>query len=135
MSAIHSLLIDEDVDHIRDNVFTASNMAYVTYMHHGLNLIGIDNTRTIRYDKKHTNKLFWSSSEVKRVQRKADQDMQEVIHVTVIKERHKYALVDGFNFDMHALFEYLIDAKHRNVEISVTVDGARLDDNCQHITI
>jgi hypothetical protein len=68
--------------------------------------------------------------------------MQEVISVTVIKERHQDALVDGVRFDMGALFECLIessglseDAKHRNVEIAATVDDARLDDNCQHITI
>jgi hypothetical protein len=44
---------------------------------------------------------------------------------------------------MRALFQYLIelvglseDAKHRNVEISVTADGvSRIDDNYQHIKI
>jgi hypothetical protein len=141
MSHLHNFLIDEAVDHIRDNVHTASNMAYVTDMHHGLNLTGIDNIRKIHYGKKRTKKRFWSSAEVKRVQRKAERDMQELISFTVIKERHQDALVDGVRFDMRALFGYLIesfgfgeDAKHRNVEIAVTVDGARLDDNCQHVT-
>jgi hypothetical protein len=51
-------------------------------------------------------------------------------------------LVGGVCFNMRALFEYLIEAcglsedvKHRNVEIAVTVDSARLDGNCQHVTI
>jgi hypothetical protein len=136
MSDLHNLLIDEDVDHIRAYVYRASNMAYVTYMHNGLNLMGIDNIRKIQYGKKHTQKLFWSSSEVKRVQRKAEQDMQEVVSFTVNKERNEDALVDGVFFNMRAIFEYLIepfslseDAEHRNVEISVTVDSARLDEN------
>jgi hypothetical protein len=52
------ICIYEAVDHIRDNVYTASNMAYVTDMHHGLNLTGIDNIRKIQYGKKHTKNLF-----------------------------------------------------------------------------
>jgi hypothetical protein len=116
-------------------------MDYVADMHHGLNLTGIDNIPMIQYGKKHTKKRFWSSAEVKRVQRKAERDMQDVVSFAVIKERHQYALVDGVRFNTRACFEYLIesfglseDAKHRNVEIAGTVDGARLDDNCQHVT-
>jgi hypothetical protein len=85
----------------------------------------------IEYANKHASKLLWSSSQVKRVQRQSEIDMQEVISFTVIKETHQETNVDGFRFDMRALFEYLItsfgwseDACHRNVEISVTVDGA-----------
>jgi hypothetical protein len=87
MSALRNLLIDEVVDHIRANVYTASNMAYIADMHHILNLTGIDNIRKIQYDKKHTKKLFWSSLEVKRVQIKAERDVQEVIHFTVSSNR------------------------------------------------
>jgi hypothetical protein len=50
--------------------------------------------------------------------------------------------VDGVRFNMLALFAYLFesfglskDAKYPYVEIAVTVDGARLDGNCQHVTI
>jgi hypothetical protein len=50
--------------------------------------------------------------------------------------------VDGVRFDMRVLFEYLItsfslseDACHRNVEISVTVDGAKLDVDSGHVII
>jgi hypothetical protein len=66
-------------------------MAYVTDMHHGLNVTGIDNRLYVRkikiqylgmarskaYNKE--TKLFWSSSEVKRVPRKAERDMQEEV--------------------------------------------------------
>jgi hypothetical protein len=68
--------------------------------------------------------------------------MQEVISFTVIKETHQEMNVDGVRFDMGALFEYLItsfglseEACHGNVEISVTVDGAKVDANSGHVTI
>jgi hypothetical protein len=68
--------------------------------------------------------------------------MQEVTYFTVIKETHQEANVDGVSFDMRALFEYLItsfglseDVCHRNVEISVTVDGATLNAISGHVTI
>jgi hypothetical protein len=51
-------------------------------------------------------------------------------------------MIDGVRFDRRALFYYLNesfglsdDAKVRNVEIYVTVDGAKLDDNSGHVTI
>jgi hypothetical protein len=75
MSALRNLLIDETVDHIKANVYTASNMAYVTVMNHGLNLTGINNICKIQYGDKHTKKILWSSSEVKRVQKKTERDM------------------------------------------------------------
>jgi ABC-type phosphate/phosphonate transport system ATPase subunit len=71
LSCIHNHLIDETVTHIRDNVYTPTSLAYVTDMHHGLNLTGIDNMHKIEYAKKHASKLVWSSSQVKRLQRQA----------------------------------------------------------------
>jgi hypothetical protein len=130
LSCIRNHLIDETVTHIRDNVYTPTSRAYITDMHHGLNLTVIDNMRKIEYAKKHAIKLLWSPLQVKRLQRQAEIDMQGVISFTVIKETHQETNVDGVRFDMRALFEYLLtsfglseDACHRNVEISVTVDG------------
>jgi uncharacterized protein (DUF488 family) len=70
-------------------------LAYVTDMHHGLNLKGIDNVSKIEYAKKHTKKLIWSSSEVKKVHRRAEKDMHKVMSFAVLKERHQDAMVDG----------------------------------------
>jgi hypothetical protein len=67
LSCIRNHIIDETVTHIRVNVYTPTSLAYVTDMHHGLNLTGIDNMRKIEYAKKHVSKLLWSSSWVKRV--------------------------------------------------------------------
>jgi hypothetical protein len=76
LSCIRNHLIDETVTHIHDNVYTPTSLAYVTDMHHGLNLTGIDNMCKIEYAKKHARKLVWSSSQVKRVQRQAEIHMQ-----------------------------------------------------------
>jgi hypothetical protein len=142
LSYICNHLIDETITHIRDNVYTPTSLAYITDMHHGLNLTGIYNMREIEYANKHAIKLLWSSSQVKRVQRQAEIHMQEVIYFTVIKETHQETNVDGVRFDTWALFEYLItsfglseDACNRNVEISITVDGAKIDANSGHVTI
>jgi hypothetical protein len=141
-SCIRNHLIDETVTHICDNVYTPTSLAYITDMHHGLNLTGIDNMRKIEFAKKHASKLVWSSSQVNRVQRQAEIHMQEVISFTVVKETHQETYVDGVRFDIRALFEYLItsfglseDSCHRNIEIYVTVDGAKLDENSGHVTI
>jgi hypothetical protein len=61
------------------NMYIRLLILYITDMHHGLNLTGIDNIRSIEYAKKHSRKLLWSSSEVKKVQRHAEKYMQEVI--------------------------------------------------------
>jgi hypothetical protein len=128
LSCICNHLIDETVTYICDSVYTPTSLAYVTDMHHGLNLTGIDNMRKIEYAKKYASKLLWSSSQVKRLHRQAEIDMQ--------------TNVDGVRFDMQALFESLItpfglseEACHRNVEISVTVDGAKLDAKSGHVKI
>jgi hypothetical protein len=142
LSCIRNHLIDETVTHIRENVYTPTSLAYVTDMHHGLNLTGIDNMRKIDYAKKHASKLIWSSSQVTRLQRQAEIDIQEVISFNVIKETHQETNVDGVCLNMRALFEYLIssiglseEAYHRNVENSVTFDGATLNANSGHVTI
>jgi hypothetical protein len=63
-------------------------------------------------------------------------------NVAVIKERLHDNMVDGIQFDMRAIFYYLIESfglndytKVRNVEMYVTMDGAKLDDNSGHVTI
>jgi hypothetical protein len=143
LSIICTNLIDETVTHIRNYVYTPTSLVYITDMHHGLNLTGIDNMRKIEYSNKQASKLLWLSSQVKRIQWHAEIDMQEVIiYPTAIKEIHQETDMDGVSFDMRALFEYLLtsfglseEACHRNVEIHVTVGGANLDANLGHVTI
>jgi ABC-type phosphate/phosphonate transport system ATPase subunit len=58
LSCVRNHLIDETVTHIRDNAYTPTSLAYVTDIHHGLNLTGIDNMHKIEYAKKHSSKLL-----------------------------------------------------------------------------
>jgi hypothetical protein len=68
--------------------------------------------------------------------------MKSEIGWTVISEKHSDKLVDGINFDHGKLFTYLIEkfhlgeiAKTSSVEMSITVDGATLDDHVHHVTL
>jgi hypothetical protein len=40
-------LTDQSVCHIKNNVYTKTSLAYTVDMHHGVNFIGIDNSRKI----------------------------------------------------------------------------------------
>jgi hypothetical protein len=68
--------------------------------------------------------------------------MSQEIRFSVINEMYQDLMVDGVSFDMRALFAYLItsfgleeSAKEGTVGISVTVDGTKLDERTQHVTI
>jgi hypothetical protein len=102
LSCIRNHLVDETVTHIRDNVYT--NFTDVRHGHASwAQPERIDSMRKIEYAKKHARKLLWSSSQVKRVQKQAEIDMQEVISFTVIKETHQDMNVDVVRFDMRVL--------------------------------
>jgi hypothetical protein len=85
ITCLRNHLIDETITHIRHNVYTPTDLVYITDMHHDLNITGIDNVHNIEYAQKHTKKLIWSSSEVNKLQRRAEKEMQEVIFFTLIK--------------------------------------------------
>jgi hypothetical protein len=85
---------------------------------------------------------MWSSGLVKSVHHQIKKDMSQELSFSVIKERHQELMVDGVSFDMRALIAYLITsfglekaAKEGTFEIVVTVDGAKLDERTQHLTI
>jgi hypothetical protein len=88
-------------------------------------------------------RLLWSSSSVKRVFRKIEIEMKDEISFKVIRDRNgKGQIVDGIRFYTKQLFTYLVhhfglseEAKVRQVEISLTVDGAPLDNKIGHVTI
>jgi hypothetical protein len=96
ITCIRNHLIDETVTNIRQHVYTPTAFVYVTDMRHGLNLTGIDNVRNIEYAKKHSKKLLWASSEVKKVQRHAEKDMQEVIYLASVLNHQELKMGGGF---------------------------------------
>jgi hypothetical protein len=48
--------LGENFTHICQHGYTPTDLAYVTDMHHDLNLTGIDNVRKIEYTKKDSRK-------------------------------------------------------------------------------
>jgi hypothetical protein len=136
-------IIEHSVTHIRDNTYIAKSMARVMDMHHGFKLSGLDAFRLVEPNYMGEKRLLWSASSVKRVFRKIEIEMKDEISLKVIIYRNaKGRIVDGIRFDTKQLFTYLVhhfglseEAKVRQVEIALTVDGAPLDDKIGHITI
>jgi hypothetical protein len=68
--------------------------------------------------------------------------MQKEIQFDIIKDGDGETTVNGIKCEMRALFAYRIkafemdgEAKRRNVEILITVYGAKLDANTRHVII
>jgi hypothetical protein len=85
--------------------------------------------------------LVWSTGTVKDVHRAVELEMKTKASFKLIGERHEYMCIDGVQLDFNELLIYLI--KHfgleekvhtRGCEIAITVDGAKLDDYCIHVT-
>jgi hypothetical protein len=64
------------------------------------------------------------------------------IKFEIIKYRDCETTFDGIKFEARALFAYMVracglddEAKRRNVEISIPVDGTTLNSNTHHVTI
>jgi hypothetical protein len=141
MKVLKDHLIEAAYTHIKENVYTKKSWAYTVDMFHGLNLSGIDNARNIELSC-NGHRLIWGSGSVKGIDRQIKKDMHEEINFELIKDQDGESVIDGIKFDMRALFAYLVkafgleeEAKIRNVEISITVDGAKLDPNTHHFTI
>jgi hypothetical protein len=141
MKVLKDHLIDAACTHIKENVYTKTSWAYTVDRFHGLNLSGIDNARNIELSR-NGRRLIWGSGSVKGIHRQIEKDMHEEINFEVIKDQDGESVIDGIKFDMRALFTYLVKAfgleeetKIRNVEISIAVDGAKLDPNTHHVKI
>jgi hypothetical protein len=85
--------------------------------------------------------LLWSSGMVKDVHRAVEREMQEKVSFKLIGERHKYMWIDGVQLDLKEILIYLrnhfgLEEKVRasGCEIAITVDGAKLDNYCIHVT-
>jgi hypothetical protein len=132
MKVLKYHLIDAPCIHIKENVCTKTSWAYTVDKFRGLNLSGINNAR----------RLIWGSGSVKGIHLQIQRDMHEEIHFEVIRDQDGESVIDGTKFDMRALFAYLAkafgleeEANIRNVEMLITVDGAKLDPNAHHVTI
>jgi hypothetical protein len=141
MKVLKDHLIDATCTHIKEKLYNKTSWAYNVDMFRGLNLTGIDNGRNIELSR-NGRRLIWGSGSVKGIHRQIEKDMHEEIYFEVIKYQDGESVIDGINFDMISLFAYLVkafrleeEAKIRNVEISITVDGAELDPNTHHVTI
>jgi hypothetical protein len=117
-------------------------MARVMDLHHVVNLSsGLNVFCLVEPDYMGEKRLLWSSSSVKRVFRKIEIEMKDEISFKVIRDRSaKGQIVDGIRFDTKQT--YLVhhfglseEAKVRQVEIALTVDGDPLDNKTGHITI
>jgi hypothetical protein len=64
--------------------------------------------RKIEVTKTHGSTISLSSLFFYHLQRNTEFNIQEDIYCMVITERHQYIMVDGVNFDMCDLFDYLI---------------------------
>jgi hypothetical protein len=141
MKVLKYHLIDASCTHIKENVYTKTSWTYNVDMFHGLNLSGIDNARNIELSR-NGRRLIGGSGSVKGIHRQIEKNMHEEIHFEVIKNQDGESVIYSIKFDMRAFFAYLVkafglekEAKIRNVEISITVDGAKLDPNTNHVTI
>jgi hypothetical protein len=122
---------------------TAKSMARVMDLPHSLNFSGLDAFLLVEPNYMGEKWLICSSSSVKRVFRKIESEMKEEVTFKVIRYRNeKGHTVDGIIFDIKQLFTYLVhhfglseEAKVRQVEIALIVDGAPLDDKTVHVTI
>jgi chromosome segregation ATPase len=136
-------IFEHSVTHIRDNTYTDKSMARLMDLHHGFNLGGLDAFRLVGPNYMGEKRLLWSSSSVKRVFREIETEMKDEISFKVIRDRNgKGHIVGGNRFDTKKLFTYLVhhfglseEAKVRQVEIPLTVDGTPLDDKIGHVTI
>jgi hypothetical protein len=84
-------------------------MAHVMNLQHGFNLCGLDDLRNIERAVPRAEHLIWSSSSVKRVFTKVEQDMSTEITLKTISENHMGKKVDSVSFDPQELFTYLVN--------------------------
>jgi hypothetical protein len=110
-------------------------------MNHGLNLGGIEVIRNMEGTEKGVMGLVWSSGTVKDVHRAVEREMKTKVVFKLIGKRHDDMWIDGVQLNVKELLIYLIKhfgleekARASGCEIDITVDGAKLDDYCIHVT-
>jgi hypothetical protein len=141
MRPLRHILIGLVVVPLRDTLFTKQKWAQAIDMNHGLNLGGIELICEMEGNKKGCKCLVWSSGTVKDVHRAVERKMKTFVSFKLIGERHQDVCVENVELDLKQCFIYLI--KHYGLEeksltigceISITADGAKLDEYCCRIT-
>jgi hypothetical protein len=140
MIPLQHLLIGFVIVFMRDTMFTKKKWDQAVDMNHGLNLRGIEVIREIEGNKKGYMGLVWSSGTIKDVNRAVERELMSKVSFKLISEAHQDVWVDVVELNVKELLLYII--KHYGLEanaratccdISITVDGAKLDDYCCHI--
>jgi hypothetical protein len=110
-------------------------------MNHGLNLGGIEAIRNMEGTKKGAMGLVLSSGTGNDVHRAVEREMHTKVAFKLIGERHDNMCTDGVQLNVKELLIYLIKhfgleekARASGCEIAITVDGAKLDEYCIHVT-
>jgi hypothetical protein len=141
MSPLRHLLIGLVIVFLRETMFTRNKWAQAVDMDHRLNLGGIEVILEMEGNKKGCMGLVWSSGTIKDVHRAVEREMMSKVSFKLIGEAHQEVWVDGVELDVKELLisiitHYGLEAKARatGCEISITVDGAKLDDYCCYIT-
>jgi hypothetical protein len=121
--------------------FSKQKWAQAVDINHGLNLGGIEVIRSMEGIKKGAMGLVWSSGTVKDVHRAVEREMQTKVPFKLSGEHHEDMWIDGVQLDVKKLLIYLIKhfgleekARAGGCEIATTVDGAKLDNYCIHVT-
>jgi hypothetical protein len=121
-------------------MFTRKKWDHAVDINHGLNLVGIEVIHEMEGNKNGCMGIVWSSGTIKDVHRAVERKMMSNVSFKLIGEAHQDVWVDGVELDVKKFLIYIIthyglEAKARatGCEISITVNGAKLDDYCCHI--
>jgi hypothetical protein len=89
-----------------------------------------------------TQKLMWSSRSVEACYREIESTMSKEIPMMEIKQMMDGKLVEGVKFNTKKLVAYLVRhfgleqyATYGTVEMTITVNAAKLEENATHVMI
>jgi hypothetical protein len=125
----------------QDEYYTHVNIASTIDMRRGLNLYGYDNMVKIeRGKRKRVKCLLPSTSSIPKAMTCAEKIMTETVPWELV-DGSKENINGGFSFDIEKLFIHLIKSygleeksKNGEVEIAITIDGAKLDSKVAHVS-
>jgi hypothetical protein len=120
---------------------STKKLAQSVDMNYGLNLAVLEVVRVMEGLGKNGQGMFWSSSSIKEVHRAVEEVMMKEMDFTIITARHNDIWIDGVEIDVKKLLIYLVNryglskkARTVGIEVTITVDSAKLDEYCYHTT-
>jgi hypothetical protein len=135
MSLLQHLIIGLVIVFLRETMFTRNKWAHAVDMNHGLNSGGIEVIRDMEGNKRDAWDSFGHT--IKYVHRAVEREMMSQSSFQLIGEAHQDVWGGGFELDVKELLIYIIThygleekARETGCEISITVDGAKIDDYC-----